>query len=313
MSQLSKNIQHQPVLYHQVLEYLAVAPGKDYLDGTLGAAGHASGILDSTHPSGRLLGMDRDPKAIQTSLQRLAPYSERITLVNDNFAAMSQAAHDNGFSQFDGILLDLGLSSPQLLGESRGFSFRYQAPLDMRMDQRQELTAEIIVNEASVEELEEILLTFGEEPRARRIAQAIVKQRPITNTAQLAELVTSVVGRRSRKRRLHPATLTFQALRIAVNDELGKLQKALPQTLELLRPGGRLVIISFHSLEDRIVKNFIRRESQDCICPPDVPICACDHQATLNNLTRKPVRPSKAEEESNPRSRSARLRAAERL
>jgi 16S rRNA (cytosine1402-N4)-methyltransferase len=301
---------HIPVLYQEVLRGLQIKPGGRYIDGTLGGGGHAAGILEKSSSDGRLLGIDADPRAIAISAERLAEYGPRVTLVNANFARLAEITSQYGFCPADGILLDLGLSSLQLAGGERGFSFQIDGPLDMRFNPHQGEPASELVNGLSTSDLADILHRYGEERRARRIAQAIVAARPIHTTRQLAEVVARAVGRRGK---IHPATRTFQALRIAVNDELSALSQALPQAVELLAPQGRLVVISYHSLEDRLVKQFYRRESQDCICPPIVLVCRCGHRATLEIVTKKPVTPSELELEANPRCRSARLRIAARL
>ena len=303
-------LSHVPVLYQEALAGLRIKPGGRYIDATVGGGGHARGILVASTPDGELLGIDVDPLAVALAGERLAEFGERVTLVQGNFADLEEIALEHGFSPVDGILLDLGLSSLQLEAAGRGFSFQLDGPLDMRFDPSRTTTAADLVNDLSVEELASILSRYGEEPQARRIARAIVAERPINTTGELAALVKRTVGRR---RRIHPATRTFQALRIAVNEELECLAKALPQALGLLMPGGRLVVISFHSLEDRLVKKFFRRESRDCICPPEAPVCTCGHRATLGIVTRKPIRPSAEEVAANPRSRSAKLRIAFRL
>jgi 16S rRNA (cytosine1402-N4)-methyltransferase len=248
--------------------------------------------------------------AVALAGERLAESGKRVALVQGNFADLEGIALEHGFCPVDGILLDLGLSSLQLEAEGRGFSFQLDGPLDMRFDPSQTTTAADLVNGLSVEELADILFRYGEEPRSRRIARAIVAGRPIHTTGELAALVERAVGRR---RRLHPATRTFQALRVAINEELECLAEALPQALRLLMSGGRLAIISFHSLEDRKVKQFFRNEARDCLCPPEVPVCICGHRATLGIVTKKPIRPSAEEVAANPRSRSAKLRIAYRL
>ena len=301
---------HIPVLYQEVLRGLQVKPGGRYIDGTLGGGSHAAGVLEKSSPAGRLLGIDADPTAIAISAERLAPYGPRVTLVDANFTRLADIASQYGFRPADGILFDLGLSSLQLARGERGFSFQLDGPLDMRFNPHQGKPASEMVNKLSAPELADILHCYGEERQARRIARAIVAARPIHTTRQLAEVVTRAVGRRGR---IHPATRTFQALRIAVNDELSALSQALPQAVELLAPQGRLVVISYHSLEDRLVKQFCRQESQDCICPPEVPVCCCDHRATLEIVTKKPITPSEPELKANPRSRSAKLRIAARL
>lgn len=310
---LGADFGHQSVLYQSVLEHLSVKPGACYLDGTVGAGGHSIAIIHASSPDGRLLGMDRDPTALALARRRLAPFGERALLVHSSFASMGEHARRLGFGKLDGILLDLGLSSLQLDDPARGFSFRHDGPLDMRFDPGDELTAAMLVNDLPAGELADIIFRHGEERDSRRISRAIVGARPLRTTGELARVVSGAVGRRGWRRGIHPATRTFQALRIAVNRELEALSIALPQAVELLRPGGRLVTIAFHSLEDRIVKRFFRREGQDCVCPPELAACACGHQATLKNLTRKPIRPSTAEVESNPRCRSARMRVAERV
>ena len=268
------------------------------------------GILEESSPAGRLLGIDSDPAAIATTAERLAEYGPRVSLVHASFAQLAEIASQYGFCPADGILLDLGLSSLQLASGERGFSFQIDGPLDMRFNPRQGRPASELVNGLSISELADIFHRYGEERRAQRIAKAIVAARPIRTTHQLAEVVVKAVGRRGR---IHPATRVFQALRIAVNDELLALSQVLPQGGGLLVPRGRLIVISYHSLEDRLVKQFYRQESQDCICPPEVPVCCCQHRATLEIVTRKPIIPSEQELEDNPRCRSARLRIAARL
>jgi 16S rRNA (cytosine1402-N4)-methyltransferase len=310
---------HVPVLLREVIDGLQVAPGARIVDATVGGGGHAHEILAASAPDGVLLGLDRDPEALDVARDRLACYRDRVELVHASFAHLKEVAQAHGFAGqrlplVDGVLFDLGLSSLQLAEADRGFSFMADGPLDMRFDPTSsEATAADLVNQLSAEELADVLYQYGEESRSHRIAKAIVKARPVHTTGELVQVIERAVGQRSgRRERLHPATLTFQALRIAVNDELATLRAALPQAVELLAPGGRLVVIAFHSLEDRIVKRFMRRESKDCICPKELPICTCDHQASLDVMTRKPIRPSDEEVAANPRSRSARLRVAER-
>lgn len=302
---------HSPVLYQQVVKWLSVRPGGCFLDGTVGAGGHAAAILEASSPDGRLLGMDRDPAAIAAAGRRLAQFGDRVTLVHASYARMRERAAQLGFEQLDSIVLDLGLSSCQLQDPARGFAFRHDGPLDMRFDPREELTAATLVNELASEELANVLFRYGEERDSRRVARAIVAARPLRTTRELAAVVSSALVHRERS--LHPATRTFQALRIAVNRELDHLSDALPEAVRLLRPGGRLAVIAFHSLEDRLVKQFFRQEAQDCLCPRDLPVCTCGHRAVLRIVTRKPIRPGPGELEQNPRSRSARLRVAERI
>jgi len=301
---------HVPVLYQEVLDGLQVKPGGRYIDATVGGGGHARGILMASAPEGKLLGIDADPTAVAVAREQLAEFGKRVILVQGNFAALEEIALEHGFCPVDGVFFDLGLSSMQLEAAGRGFSFQLDGPLDMRFDPGQTTTAADLVNTLSVEELAGILSRYGEETQAWRIARAIVAERPINTTGELAALVGRTVGRR---RRIHPATRTFQALRMVVNQELECLAEALPQALRLLVPGGRLAVTSFHSLEDRLVKEFFRREARDCLCPPEAPICTCGHQATLGIITKKPIRPSAEELVANPRSRSAKLRIAYRL
>ncbi|GBD15408.1 Ribosomal RNA small subunit methyltransferase H [bacterium HR26] len=304
---------HQPVLLRQAIELLAVRPGGRYIDATFGGGGHTRAILEASAPDGVVLAIDADPEAIARAEALAREFPGRVVPCHGNFAALAELARARGFAEVDGVLFDLGLSSFQLAAPSRGFSFQLSGPLDMRFDPTRGQPASVIVNTWPAERLAELLARYGEEPRARRIARAIVEARqraPIETTGQLAEIVSRAVGRR---RGIHPATQTFQALRIAVNQELEALEAGLAAAVELLRPGGRLVVISFHSLEDRLVKQFLRAESQSCRCPPGVPVCVCGQQPRLRILTRKPVRPDPEEVQANPRSRSARLRAAERL
>ena len=302
---------HIPVLFQAVLDGLQIRPGGRYIDATVGGGGHAAGILAASSPNGRLLGLDRDPAAVEAAAAQLVSYTERVVLVHNSFTRLAEIARACDFVPADGILLDLGLSSLQLADPARGFAFMSEGPLDMRFDPTTGgPTAADLVNELSAEELATLLYQYGEERQARRIAEAIVAASPLHTTRELAAVVERATGRRGR---IHPATRTFQALRIAVNDELAALEAVLPQAVEVLAPGGRLAVISFHSLEDRLVKRFLRRESRDCLCPPESLICTCDHRATLRVITRKPVRPTADEIAANPRSRSARLRVAERL
>ena len=302
---------HQPVLYQESLDALQPRDDGLYVDGTLGAGGHAAGILVASAPSGRLLGLDVDPQALAIAGERLAGFGERATLVRASYSQIAQQLAAIGWDAVDGILLDLGASSMQFDTAERGFAFSQDGPLDMRMDPDLQRSAADLVNELPEKDLADLIYEYGEEARARTIARRIVQERPIHGTAELAGVVARAL--RARRGGIHPATRTFQALRIAVNDELDNLQAVLPQAMEALKAGGRLVVIAFHSLEDRLVKQYFRQESRDCICPPEQLVCTCEHQASINEVTRKPIRPSSAEEEQNPRARSARLRVAEKL
>ena len=301
---------HQPVLYHEIIHALQPKNAGHYVDGTLGAGGHARGILEACAPDGRLLGLDVDPQALALARENLAPYGERARLLQASYDSLAETLREIGWDKVDGILLDLGLSSMQLDTLERGFSFQQDAPLDMRFDQASPTTAADLVNTLPQDELADLIYRYGEERASRRIAQAIVKARPLQTTRQLAAVIEAVLPR---KGHIHPATRTFQALRITVNEELDRVENVLPQAVTTLKSGGRLAIISFHSLEDRIVKGYFRRESRDCICPPKQPICTCGHKAVLKEISRKPIIPGEAEIATNPRARSAKLRIAEKL
>ena len=307
---MSETTPHIPVLLDEVLEGLSPLPGQRFIDGTLGAGGHTEAILKVIAPHGRVLALDADPSALEIARRRLAAYGDRVRFVNANFAQLAAVARDLDFFPVHGILLDLGLSSMQLDAVERGFSFQSTGPLDMRYDPNGPTTAADLVNNLAQDELANLIYRFGEERRSRAIARAIVAARPVHTTHELAEVVARAVGGR-RGDRLHPATRTFQALRIAVNEELDVLRAALPAATSILAPGGRLAVISFHSLEDRIVKEFFRRESRDCICPPEQPVCTCGHRATLHIITPKPITVTSSEAALNPRARSAKLRVAE--
>lgn len=304
-------MQHVPVLFQEVLDVLNPVSGGLYVDGTVGAGGHSRGILERSSPDGKLIGFDRDPAALALAESNLAEFSDRVTLIHGSYHELVSHLNNRNWHTVDGILIDLGLSSMQLDSPERGFSFRYDAPLDMRFDTDQSFSASDLVNEFTKEELAEVIFTYGEEKFSRRIANAIVANRPLATTKELAELIKGVVPHTRSK--IHPATRTFQALRIVVNNELNALEAFLPAALEVLKPGGRLAVIAFHSLEDRIVKVYFRQESRDCICPPKVPICVCEHKARIKELTRRPIRPEDSEIERNPRARSAKLRAAEKI
>jgi 16S rRNA (cytosine1402-N4)-methyltransferase len=301
---------HQPVLYHEII--LALQPKNKglYIDGTLGAGGHARGILEACAPDGRLLGLDVDPQALALARKTLAPYGERARLMPASYDSLTEILRDIGWKKVDGVLLDLGLSSMQLDDPERGFSFQHEAPLDMRFDPASPTTAADLVNTLPQDELADLIYEYGEERASRRIAQAIVKARPLKTARQLAAVIESVLPR---KGHLHPATQIFQALRIAVNRELERVENVLPQAVAALKSGGRLAVISFHSLEDRLVKEYFRRESRDCLCPPRQPVCTCGHKATLKEISKKPIIPGEAEVGANPRSRSAKLRVVEKL
>jgi 16S rRNA (cytosine1402-N4)-methyltransferase len=289
---------HTPVLYQHVLSALQPSAGGLYIDGTLGAGGHAAGILQASAPDGRLLGLDRDPEALKIAKDRLAEFEDRVRLQHANFTELGDHASALG-------------SSMQLEDRQRGFSFRLEGPLDMRFDTTQGMSAADLVNGLPQKELADLISRFGEEPLARKVAKAIVAARPLNTTIELADVVASVAWRR--RSRIHPATRTFQALRIVVNDELLSLETGLQRALDLLAPGGKIAVIAFHSLEDRIVKRYFQQESKDCICPPDRLVCTCGHRARLKVRTRRPIRPEESEIQLNPRARSARLRVAERL
>lgn len=302
---------HRSVLYQETLDALAPRTSGRYLDGTVGAGGHAFGILQASTPAGELLGLDVDPAALDLAAKRLAEFGGRATLRRGSYAQMSQDLVAMGWGAVDGILLDLGASSMQFDQPERGFSFQQDGPLDMRFDPNGSTTAADLVNDLPQDELADIIYRYGEERQSRRIAAAIVKARPLRTTDELATVIAKALG--GKRSGIHPATRSFQALRIAVNGELDTLEAALPQAVTALKAGGRLAIIAFHSLEDRIVKQYFRQESQDCICPPGQPVCTCGHKASIKELTRRPVMPGEGEVETNPRARSARLRVAEKL
>jgi 16S rRNA (cytosine1402-N4)-methyltransferase len=301
---------HEPVLYQEILAALSPVSSGRYLDGTVGAGGHAEGILKASAPKGQLLGLDLDPDALAIARQRLSAFNDRVILRQASYHHGPDILAELGWLSLDGILLDLGVSSMQIDRPERGFSFMAEGPLDMRFDPHRGPSAADLVNNLDEKALAEILWEFGEERYSRRIARAIVRARPLHATLELANLVRKAVP--GYESQIHPATRTFQALRIATNQELETLAASLPKLMRTLAPGGRIAVISFHSLEDRIVKRFFRRESKDCICPPEQPVCTCDHKAKLKVLTKKPVRPKETEQDRNPRSRSARLRVAEK-
>lgn len=310
------DFRHISVLYDEVLAFLSPRPGGIYVDGTLGGAGHARGILEASSPDGILLGFDRDREALDTAAVKLAAYGKRVKLFHENFSALPDVLVREGIGSIDGLVLDIGVSSHQLDTAERGFSFQQDAPLDMRMDGSSGMTAADLINTLSEKELELIIREFGEERWARRIAAAIVAARqiePIATTLRLADLVKGAIPRARWETRLHPATRTFQAIRIAVNEELESLERGLAAGIESLKKGGRIVVISFHSLEDRIVKNVFNEYSRGCVCPKSIPRCVCGRVPVLRKLTGKPVVAGTKELDENPRSRSAKLRAAEKL
>ncbi len=307
--------EHLPVMPEEVLSWLQPEAGGVYLDGTLGGAGHSQLILEASNNS-RLIGLDRDPAALQKASDVLAPYGDRVSLHHATFDEADRVVlQELEMDGLNGMLLDLGVSSHQLDTPERGFSFRYDAPLDMRMNPTVGITAADVVNEAEEAELVRIFFEYGEERFSRRIVRKIVAQRqelPVTTTAELAELVRQAVPGGHRPSKIHPATRVFQALRIHVNDELGQVKRGVEKGISLLKPGGRLVVISFHSLEDRIVKHLFREKAQGCICPPRLPVCQCSNTPDVKVLTRRGIRAGEAEIAQNVRSRSAILRAVER-
>ena len=302
---------HQSVLYHAIIHALhPESPGR-YVDATVGAGGHAAGILEAASPFGRLLGLDLDPFALALSSQRLANYGERAVLVQASYTTLAEQLARLGWPDVNGIVIDLGVSSMQLDDPERGFSFQSDGPLDMRFGPSAVQSAADLVNRMSESEIADLIWRYGEDRFSRRIARSIIQARPLTTTRQLAEAVSRAYG--PQKGHIHPATRTFQALRIAVNEELMAVETVLPLAMQALSTGGILAVISFHSLEDRIVKQFFRREGKDCICPPEQPICTCAHHASLREINRHPIQADEEEIRSNPRSRSAKLRVAEKL
>ena len=307
---------HTPVMLEKVLQSLRCKPGGIYVDGTLGGGGHAWAILENTAPDGLLIGIDRDDDALLESEKRLQPFGQRKILIKGNFADIGEILTNLNIRKVDGILLDLGVSSHQLDTADRGFSFSLDAPLDMRMDQSSRYRAYDLVNLSPEKELRKVIRDYGEEPMAGRIARAILAKRasaPIRTTIELADVVCRAVRRQGVRKKVHPATRTFQAIRIAVNQELSNLSTAMDAGIDQLGQGGRFSIISFHSLEDRIVKETFRSWEGRCQCPPGLPVCQCQREAKLRVLTRKPLRPEAGESETNPRARSARLRTAEKI
>lgn len=305
---------HVSVLLDECIEGLNIKPDGIYVDGTLGGAGHSYHIAEKL-TTGRLIGIDRDPVALKAAGERLSPFADRVTLVHSNFCRMGQVLQELGISGVDGILLDLGVSSPQLDDGGRGFSYMTDAPLDMRMDNGDALSADTVVNTWSYEELKRILYDYGEERYAPAIAAAIVRKReisPIRTTLELVDVIRSAMPPAALREKQHPAKRTFQAIRIAVNDELNSVSKAMDAAIPCLNPGGRLAVITFHSLEDRIVKNAMAAAAKGCICPPEFPVCVCGRKPQVTVLTRKPIVSGEEELERNPRARSAKLRICEK-
>ena len=306
---------HVSVLLEECLEGLNIKPDGIYVDGTLGGAGHSSQIAKRL-TTGRLIGIDRDPVALNAAGERLAPYADRVTLVHSNFCEMDHVLDDLGIEGVDGIMLDLGVSSPQLDEVSRGFSYMGDAPLDMRMNNEDSLTADVVVNTWSQEELKRILYDYGEERYAPQIAAAICRRRenaPIKTTLELVDVIRSAMPPAALREKQHPAKRSFQAIRIAVNDELGAVRQVMDAAIPKLNPGGRLAIITFHSLEDRIVKNGMADAAKGCTCPPNFPVCVCGKKPKVKIITRKPVVSGDEELDRNPRARSAKLRVCEKL
>lgn len=307
---------HTPVLLQEVIEGLNLSPDFNCIDGTLGAGGHARAMLERTSPQGRLIGFDRDRTALMLATQELKDFNERFIGIHDSYANIVEHAEElQAVQPIHAILVDLGLSSMQLDIAERGFSFRYSAPLDMRFDQSHGATAADVLNEKREEELVQIFSEYGEVRFSKRLARTIVEQRkdePFTNTDQLVSVVESIVGGK-RVGKSHPATTVFQALRIAVNDELHQLQMFIPKAIALLTPGGRFAAITFHSIEDRIVKHAFKNATRECICPPEIPECRCDAKASVRIVTKKPITPSEEEIQQNPRARSAKLRIIEKI
>ena len=306
---------HISVLLDECIDGLNIKPDGIYVDGTLGGAGHSSQIAKRL-TTGRLIGIDRDPVALQAAGERLSPYADRVTLVHSNFCEIAQVLKDLNIEGVDGILLDLGVSSPQLDDSSRGFSYMADAPLDMRMNSEDSLSAYDVVNTWSYEELRRILFDYGEERYAPKIASAICKRRetkPIETTLELVDVIRSAMPAQALREKQHPAKRSFQAIRIAVNDELGSVEKVMADAIPCLNPGGRLAVITFHSLEDRIVKNAMAEAAKGCTCPPNFPVCVCGKKPVVEIITRKPITASEEELEYNPRSRSASLRIAEKI
>ena len=313
---MPENFQHETVLLQESIDGIVTDPDGIYVDCTLGGGGHSAAILERLSPQGTLVGFDRDPAALIAATAKLVRFSSQVRLVPGNFAEIDTLLTRLGIGQVNGVLFDLGVSSHQLDLPQRGFSYMKEGPLDMRMDPAQPLSALQVVNEYSEDELNRVIFEYGEERWARRIAKFIVEARqakPLQNTAELVEVITAAIPAAARRQGPHPAKRTFQALRIAVNGELDGLEQGLRKAVACLKPGGRIAVITFHSLEDRIVKQFINSKINPCICPPDFPECTCGLTSTLKKITKKPLFPSENEINNNPRARSAKLRIAERV
>jgi 16S rRNA (cytosine1402-N4)-methyltransferase len=307
--------QHKPVMLNEVIDSLKIRPEGTYVDGTLGGAGHSSQIARRLSGEGRLFGFDQDAAAIEAATRRLEPYKDRVSIIRSNYSEMRERLSELGVRSADGILLDLGVSSYQLDDAQRGFSYRADAPLDMRMDQRQKLSAREVVNGYSIDELTRVIREYGEERFARNIAKHITAERekkPIETTGELISIIKAAIPAKAREGGGHPAKRTFQAIRIEVNRELDVLSDSLDGMIDLLADGGRICVITFHSLEDRIVKEAFRRNENPCTCPPEFPVCVCGKKSKGRVITRKPIIPSEEETEENPRSKSAKLRVFER-
>lgn len=312
----SNEFHHVSILLEACLDALRIRPDGIYIDATLGGAGHSLRIAERLGPAGRLICIDRDDEALANAEKRLAPVRSRVTLVKSDFRALDAVLAGQGLSGADGILFDLGVSSPQLDEAERGFSYMQDAPLDMRMDRQQALTAREVVNTWSVEELRRVLSDYGEERYAARIASAIARKReenPIETTAELVDIIRGAMPAAALREKQHPAKRSFQAIRIAVNDELGAVREAMDKAIDALNPGGRLAVITFHSLEDRIVKEAFRAAAQGCTCPRDFPVCVCGKSPRVKLLSRKPILPGAEEVRENARARSAKLRVCEKL
>ena len=301
---------HLPVLLKTIITALQPKPAGRYIDGTLGAGGHSASILEECAPDGEILGLDLDPQALALAQERLANFGKRAHIIQTSYLMMKIEAEKLGWNTVDGILLDFGVSSMQLDTPERGFSFLHDGPLDMRFSPEASQSAADLVNTLPEDEIAAIIFQYGEDRLSRKIARIIVNNRPIHTTKDLADLILKYIGK---KERIHPATRTFQALRIAVNNELESIETVIPLAVSLLKPAGRLAIMSFHSLEDRLVKEYFRRESTDCICPPRQPVCTCSHRASIKEINRKPIEADETEKQANSRARSAKLRIAEKL